>query len=91
MNGAHALVEMLRPTRSNWCSAFRETRGLPSMKRSTTRLRHQAYPGRDERSATFMATLREAGAQAGHLRVPSGAGPLYSVPGIAEANASSIR
>jgi acetolactate synthase I/II/III large subunit len=46
---------------------------------------------RDERSASFMADAYSRIAhKPGICECPSGAGPLYSVPGVAEANASSI-
>ena len=46
---------------------------------------------RDERSASFMAdAYARLSHRPGVCECPSGAGPLYTVPGIAEANASSI-
>lgn len=46
---------------------------------------------RDERSATFMAdAYARLSHRPGFCECPSGAGALYSVPGVAEANASSI-
>jgi acetolactate synthase-1/2/3 large subunit len=46
---------------------------------------------RDERSASFMAdAYARLGHKPGICECPSGAGSLYSVPGVAEANASSI-
>ena len=46
---------------------------------------------RDERSASFMAdAYARLSHKPGICECPSGAGPLYSVPGVAEANASSI-
>jgi acetolactate synthase-1/2/3 large subunit len=46
---------------------------------------------RDERSATFMAdAYARLSFKPGVCECPSGAGALYSVPGIAEANSSSI-
>jgi acetolactate synthase-1/2/3 large subunit len=46
---------------------------------------------RDERSAAFMAdAYARLSHKPGICECPSGAGALYSVPGIAEANASSI-
>ena len=46
---------------------------------------------RDERSASFMAdAYARLSHKPGFCEVPSGAGPLYAAPGIAEANASSI-
>ncbi|MDF1592307.1 MAG: thiamine pyrophosphate-binding protein [Desulfobacterales bacterium] len=46
---------------------------------------------RDERSASFMADVyARLSHKPGICECPSGAGALYSVPGVAEANASSI-
>ena len=46
---------------------------------------------RDERSASFMAdAYARLSHKPGVCECPSGAGALYSVPGVAEANASSI-
>lgn len=46
---------------------------------------------RDERSAAFMAdAYARLSHRPGVCECPSGAGPLYALPGIAEANASSI-
>lgn len=46
---------------------------------------------RDERSASFMAdAYARIAHKPGLCECPSGAGPLYSVPGVAEANSSSI-
>ena len=46
---------------------------------------------RDERSASFMAdAYARLAHKPGICECPSGAGALYSVPGVAEANASSI-
>lgn len=53
------------------------------------RIRH--VMARDERSATFMAdAYARLSHRPGICECPSGAGALYSVPGVAEANASSI-
>lgn len=53
--------------------------------------RLQHVLARDERSATFMAdAYARLAHRPGFCECPSGAGALYSVPGIAEANASSI-
>jgi len=58
---------------------------------------YDSYPtirhvmARDERSATFMAdAYARLAHRPGVCECPSGAGALYSVPGVAEANASSI-
>ena len=53
--------------------------------------RIQHVLARDERSATFMAdAYARLAHRPGFCECPSGAGALYSVPGVAEANASSI-
>jgi acetolactate synthase-1/2/3 large subunit len=58
---------------------------------------HDALPkirhvmARDERSAGFMAdAYARISCKPGICECPSGAGALYSIPGVAEANASSI-
>ncbi len=52
-------------------------------------LRH--VMARDERSAAFMAdAYARLAHRPGFCECPSGAGALYSVPGVAEANASSV-
>ncbi len=58
---------------------------------------HDAFPrirhvmARDERSAGFMAdAYARIACKPGICECPSGAGALYSIPGVAEANASSI-
>ena len=46
---------------------------------------------RDERSASFMAdAYARISHKPGICECPSGAGPLYAIPGVAEADASSI-
>ena len=46
---------------------------------------------RDERSAAFMAdAYARLTRKPGVCECPSGAGPMYALPGVAEANASSI-
>jgi acetolactate synthase-1/2/3 large subunit len=92
MTGAQALVRMLLEyhvdvifgvpgdTSLAFYEAIYDTGG---------RLRHVL--ARDERSATFMAdAYARLSHRPGFCECPSGAGALYSVPGIAEANASSI-
>ena len=92
MNGATALVQMLSayevevifgvPGDTNVAlyQALRGTAGSP---------RHVTC--RDERSALFMADCyaRLTG-KPGVAEVPSGAGALYAIPGVAEANKSSV-
>jgi len=92
MNGAQALVEMLKAYRVELVFGVPGDTSLPLY-----RALHNAAPAirhvlaRDERSAAFMAdAYARLAHKPGICECPSGAGPLYSVPGIAEANASSI-
>lgn len=92
MNGAQILVEMLKAYRVEWVFGVPGDTSLPLYEAL-----HSAFPAirhilaRDERSATFMAdAYARLAHKPGLCECPSGAGPLYSVPGIAEANASSI-
>ncbi len=56
---------------------------------SPSNIRH--IMARDERSASFMAdAYARLSHRPGVCECPSGAGSLYLVPGVAEANASSI-
>ncbi len=92
MNGATALVTMLSeygvdvifgvPGDTNVAlyEALRTTKGAP---------RHILC--RDERSAVFMADCyARLSGKPGVAEVPSGAGALYGLPGVAEANKSSV-
>ena len=92
MNGATALVSMLSgygvdvifgvPGDTNVAlyEALRMTKGAP---------RHILC--RDERSAVFMADCyARLSGKPGVAEVPSGAGALYGLPGVAEANKSSV-
>jgi Thiamine pyrophosphate enzyme, N-terminal TPP binding domain len=92
MNGATALVSMLSdygvevifgvPGDTNVAlyEALRTTRNAP---------RHILC--RDERSAVFMADCcARLSGKPGVAEVPSGAGALYGLPGVAEANKSSV-
>ena len=92
MNGAAALVKMLTdygvevifgvPGDTNVAlyEALRMIEGAP---------RHVLC--RDERSAVFMADCyARLSAKPGVAEVPSGAGALYGLPGVAEANRSSV-
>jgi acetolactate synthase I/II/III large subunit len=92
MNGAAALVKMLAdygvevifgvPGDTNVAlyEALRTVEGAP---------RHVMC--RDERSAVFMADCyARLSAKPGVAEVPSGAGALYGLPGVAEANRSSV-
>ena len=92
MNGASALVSMLSgygvevifgvpgDTNVAFYEALRTTRDAP---------RHILC--RDERSAVFMADCyARLSGKPGVAEVPSGAGALYGLPGVAEANKSSV-
>lgn len=92
MNGATALVSMLRDygvevifgvpgdTNVAFYEALRNTPGAP---------RHIVC--RDERSAVFMADCyARISGKPGLAEVPSGAGAMYGLPGVAEANRSSV-
>ena len=92
MNGARALVEMLR---EYGVEVIFGVPGDTSIK--LYEALYDASPGirhvlcRDERSASFMAdAYARLSHRPGLCECPSGAGPLYSAPGVAEANASSI-
>ncbi|HRR41942.1 MAG TPA: thiamine pyrophosphate-binding protein, partial [Syntrophales bacterium] len=92
MNGAHALVEMLKAYQVELVFGVPGDTSLPfyeALHNEAPAIRH--ILARDERSATFMAdAYARLAHKPGICECPSGAGPLYSVPGIAEANASSI-
>jgi acetolactate synthase I/II/III large subunit len=92
MNGAMAIVEMLK------CYNVAYIFGVPgdtsialyeALYDSRSDITH--VMARDERSAAFMADVyARLSGKPGICECPSGAGPLYAIPGIAEANASSI-
>lgn len=92
MLGADILVEML--TRYGVETIF----GVPgdtnvpfysALQRRTGDIRHVMC--RDERSAGFMAdAYARVSNRVGLLEAPSGAGAMYSLPPVAEANASSV-
>jgi len=92
MDGAHVLVEMLKQYRV--VVIF----GVPGdTSISFYRALYDEQPSirhvmaRDERSASFMAdAYARLSHKPGICECPSGAGPLYAIPGVAEANASSI-
>lgn len=92
LTGAQALVRMLLEYRvevifgvpGDTSVAFYD-----ALYDAADRIRH--VMARDERSATFMAdAYARLSHRPGVCECPSGAGALYSVPGVAEANASSI-
>ena len=92
MNGANAVVRMLREYEVDYVF------GVPGD--TSIKLYEALYDGRDhirhilardERSASFMAdAYARLSHKPGICECPSGAGSLYTVPGVAEANASSI-
>jgi len=92
MNGAELLARMLRAydvrcvfgvpgdTNISFYSALESLDGAP---------RHVLT--RDERSAGFMAdAYARLTSHPGVVEVPSGAGPMYALPAVAEANESSV-
>lgn len=92
MQGARVLVEMLKAYQVEYIF------GVPGD--TSVSLYEALYDAksdithvmaRDERSATFMAdAYARLSYKPGVSECPSGAGPLYAIPGVAEANASSI-
>jgi acetolactate synthase I/II/III large subunit len=92
MNGARVLVQMLK------AYGVEVVFGVPgdtsialydALYDAQPAIRH--VMARDERSAAFMAdAYARLSQKPGVCECPSGAGPLYSVPGVAEANASSV-
>ena len=92
MNGAEALVKMLCDYRVE--AIF----GVPgdtnvelysALAASSDRIRHVMC--RDERSAVFAAdAYARLSGRPGVAECPSGAGSMYSLPGIAEANESAV-
>jgi len=92
ITGAQALVRMLREYNVEVIFGVPGDTSLAlyeALYDAGDRIRHVL--ARDERSATFMAdAYARLAHRPGFCECPSGAGALYSVPGIAEANASSI-
>lgn len=92
LSGAEIIVEMLIAYGIEVVFGVPGDTSLPlydAFYNASSKIRH--ILARDERSAVFMA---DAYARLTHkpavCECPSGAGALYSIPGIAEANASSI-
>ena len=92
MNGARVVVEMLKNYQTE---VIFGVPGDTSIKLYEAlfdiqpEVRH--IMARDERSAAFMAdAYARLAHRPGVCECPSGAGPLYAIPGIAESNASSI-
>ncbi len=92
MNGASALVQILLEYKVEVIFGVPGDTSLPlyeAIYDARPRIRH--VMARDERSASFMAdAYARISHKPGICECPSGAGALYSVPGVAEANASSI-
>ncbi len=92
MNGAQVIVKMLQ------AQGVEVVFGVPgdtsialyeALYDAAPEIRH--IMARDERSASFMAdAYARLSHKPGICECPSGAGALYSVPGVAEANACSI-
>jgi acetolactate synthase I/II/III large subunit len=92
MKGSEALVRMLQAYEVDVIFGVPGDTSIPfyeALYDAGSGIRH--IMARDERSASFMADAYSRIAhKPGICECPSGAGPLYSVPGVAEANASSI-
>ena len=92
MKGAEVLVQMLREYKVEVIFGVPGDTSLPlyeAIYDAAPKIRH--VMARDERSASFMADAYARNAhKPGICECPSGAGALYSIPGVAEANASSI-
>ncbi|WP_218187933.1 thiamine pyrophosphate-binding protein [Desulfosarcina cetonica] len=92
MRGSQVIVEMLKAYGVELLFGVPGDTSIPfyeALYDARPAIRH--VMARDERSATFMAdAYARLSHKPGVCECPSGAGPLYSVPGVAEANASSI-
>ncbi|MGD8564500.1 MAG: thiamine pyrophosphate-binding protein [Desulfarculaceae bacterium] len=92
MTGAEALVTMLRNYGVEYVFGVPGDTSLTlyeALYEANSSITH--IMARDERSAGFMAdAYARLSHRPGVAECPSGAGALYSVPGVAEANASSI-
>ena len=92
MKGAQALVRMLKEYRVEVIFGVPGDTSLPlyrALGEAGSDIKHVL--ARDERSASFMAdAYARLAHKPGLCECPSGAGPLYAAPGVAEANASSI-
>ncbi len=92
MNGAQAVVQMMEAYSIEYIFGVPGDTSLP-LYRALYERRHKIRHvlARDERSAGFMAdAYSRLTHRPGVCECPSGAGALYSIPGIAEANSSSI-
>lgn len=92
MNGARTVVEMLMQYQTEVIFGVPGDTSIglyEALYDVQPKIRH--VMARDERSASFMAdAYARLSHRPGICECPSGAGPLYAIPGIAEANASSI-
>jgi acetolactate synthase-1/2/3 large subunit len=92
ISGAQIIVEMLIAYGVEVVFGVPGDTSLPlydAFYNASSKIRH--ILARDERSAAFMAdTYARLTHKPAVCEYPSGAGALYSIPGIAEANASSI-
>lgn len=92
MNGAQAVVQMMEAYSIEYIFGVPGDTSLPlyqALYERRHKIRHVL--ARDERSAGFMAdAYSRLTHRPGVCECPSGAGALYSIPGIAEANSSSI-
>ena len=92
ISGAQIIVEMLIAYGVKVVFGVPGDTSLPlydAFYNASYKIRH--ILARDERSAAFMAdTYARLTHKPAVCECPSGAGALYSIPGIAEANASSI-
>src|SRR5512137_460567 len=92
MRGADVLVQMLLEYKVEVIFGVPGDTSLPlyeALYDAGSKVRH--VMARDERSAGFMAdAYARIACKPGICECPSGAGALYSIPGVAEANASSV-
>ena len=92
MNGSRVLVEMLKAYEVDVIFGVPGDTSISlyeALYDAQPAIRH--VMARDERSASFMAdAYARLSHKPGLCECPSGAGSLYSVPGVAEANASSV-
>lgn len=92
MNGAEILVKMLAGYGVSVVFGVPGDTNVPlyaALRRSAGLVSH--VMARDERSAGFMAdAYARATGKPGIVEVPSGAGPMYALPAVAEANVSAV-
>ena len=92
MLGAEILIEMLAAYGVEFIFGVPGDTNVPlytALRRFNGRISH--IMARDERSAGFMAdAYARATGKPGIVEVPSGAGPMYALPAVAEANVSAV-